>query len=126
MQLPIDLIPGSHPPKFRWSRAVPQIIPCEGNLPATCEKAVAELITLAKGLAEVVAAQVTALEQLRVENEELRKQNQGHCERIASQSDQLGKLAERQGQPQGAGTQVPVARAQQTQPIISPTRKGQK
>lgn len=57
--LPIDIVPNTHPPKFRWKQAAstplgPRIVDCEGELPASVESAVAELITLAKSQAQEI------------------------------------------------------------------------
>jgi hypothetical protein len=78
MKLPIDLIPNTNPPTFRWKTVVGTmdnhghaIQDCEGQLPSTVETAVVELITIAKtlrtkfdGLMEVVAKQQKTIEEL--------------------------------------------------------------
>ena len=53
--LPIDIVPGSNPPIFRWQnkvRALDGIMMqvCEGSLPVSVEGAVASLIAIAKQL----------------------------------------------------------------------------
>jgi hypothetical protein len=56
MDLPIDVVPGTTPPRFRWHFVVDTPVGkrCtqqEGSLPPVVEKAVADLIKLAKKLA---------------------------------------------------------------------------
>lgn len=63
MKLPIELIPGSNPPKFRWWQTVTspvgsRRIMCEGSLPSGVEGAVIHLIN-------IVNAQQQELEGLR-------------------------------------------------------------
>lgn len=51
MDLPIDIIPGSRPPRFRWQQTVPidgRTVNHQGTLPPTVEEAVAQLIALTK------------------------------------------------------------------------------
>ncbi len=65
VQLPIDVVPHTHPPKFRWQQSVSTMdgvrtVDCEGPLPPAVEGAVGRLVVLAK--------------QLQKENEELQKQ----------------------------------------------------
>lgn len=53
MKLPIDVIPNTRPVRFRWKTRMDSLIgvvdqDMEGSLPATVEKAVADLITLCK------------------------------------------------------------------------------
>lgn len=57
MQLPIDVIPNSNPPRFKWSQVVEtingrQVVECEGGLPSSVEKSVADLIAMTKTLKE--------------------------------------------------------------------------
>lgn len=85
MDLQIDVVPGSNPPKFRWRQVVEfqgqrRYIQHEGNLPPSVEVAVVSLINLAKQQDGEIKA--------------LRKQVEGHCERIAAQSELLTKKAE--------------------------------
>lgn len=54
-QLPIDVVPGTNPPRFRWQQTVStpvgkQTVDHEGNLSPTVEGAVARLIALARQL----------------------------------------------------------------------------
>lgn len=55
-QLPIDMVPGTKPPKFVWSQAIsdlsgnPRRIECSGELPQSIETPVVDLIRLAKQL----------------------------------------------------------------------------
>ena len=55
MNLTIDQIPNTDPPKFRWKRRIStpigmQTLDCEGMLPVAVETAVAQLIRDAKEL----------------------------------------------------------------------------
>jgi hypothetical protein len=57
MELPIDLIPDTNPPRFRWwqtsrnpANGEGVLQKCEGLLPPAIESAVAELIGVAKQL----------------------------------------------------------------------------
>lgn len=77
MNLPIDIILGSRPPRFRWKQAVsnpfgtfPTIIDHEGTLPPTVEEAVAQLIALAKTQARRLDGALTQI----AEMAELRQQ----------------------------------------------------
>lgn len=86
LKLPIDVVPGSAPPKFRWRQTVDtlagrQVIDHEATLPPTVEVAVVRLIGIAK--------------QLMMENAALQGQVQGHCDRIAAQSEVIVKQAEK-------------------------------
>lgn len=61
MDLPIDIVPGTTPPRFRWTQTVStpagaQRVPHEGALPPQIEAAVAHLITRANDLLEKNAA----------------------------------------------------------------------
>ena len=91
MNLPIDVIPGTHPPQFRWTQIVEafgrprEIVPQEGLLPPSLEGAVAELIAMTK--------------QLMRENAGLQGQVQGMADRIAAQFELLAKRAEPVEQP---------------------------
>jgi hypothetical protein len=85
MNLPIDIVPNTSPPHFRWRQIVStpvgdRMIEHSGPLPPSMEDAVAALIGLAK--------------RLEMENTDLKKQIQGHCDRIAAQSELLSKRAE--------------------------------
>ncbi len=84
-ELPIDVIPGKGPVRFRWTWATdtvvgPRTTVCEGSLASSAEGPVADLI----GMAKRQAAEI----------KELRQQIQGHCDRIAAQSELLSKRAE--------------------------------
>ncbi len=85
MNLPIELIPCSLPPRFRWRQLVDtpngqRTIDHEGQMPVTIEGAVVSLIDVAKQQAQEIAG--------------LNKRLEAAYERIASQSDALGKKAE--------------------------------
>lgn len=98
--LPIDVIPNTNPPRFRWRQTVQtptglRTVENEGILPPSVEGAVLVLITLAKrqqkeadGLAEQVA-------DLAAEVGVLREQNNGYATRIAAQSEALSEKAEK-------------------------------
>ncbi len=86
MNLPITVVPGSNPPQFRWRQIVStpvgnQVIDHESNMPPTIEGALVALISIAK--------------QLMYDNAALQGEIKGHCDRIANQSDQLSKNAEK-------------------------------
>lgn len=53
MNLPIDIVPNTNPPKFKWRNAVHTMNgtatqDCEGMLPPSCERAVEDLISVTK------------------------------------------------------------------------------
>lgn len=57
--LPIDVVPNTDPPIFRWRQLVSnwgdgqsEWVEHEGTLPPTCERAVVDLIVIAKRLQE--------------------------------------------------------------------------
>lgn len=57
MKLPIDVVPSSRPPQFRWQSRVGtplglRTVDHEGSLPASVEGAVADLVALARWLVE--------------------------------------------------------------------------
>lgn len=86
MRLPINIIPNTNPPIFRWKQVVStisgsQVIHHEGALPVAVEVAIARLIGIAK--------------QLMFDNAALQGQIQGMADRIASQSELLSKKAEK-------------------------------
>lgn len=76
MNLPIDVVPGSRPLKFRWRAVVSALgvgmrtVEHEGPLPPAVEGAVAELVAIAK--------------QLIVDNEAMARVNAEFAERIAA------------------------------------------
>lgn len=85
MNLPIDVIPNSNPPRFRWTQLMDtavgrRLVDLEGTLPPNVEGAVVALIRMARTQAEEI--------------EQLRGQVKGHCERIAAQSELLSKRTE--------------------------------
>ncbi len=87
--LPIDVVPGTNPPRFRWRTTVStmdsaghRVQDCEGALPSSVEVAVAKLVEVAK-------------EALK-DNAMLRGQVTVMTERIAAQSDILSRRAERE------------------------------
>lgn len=86
MKLPIDVIPGTRPPRFRWRQTVTspaggtQTVEHEGMLPPALEGAIAELVAVAKTL----VSQCDKLEEINV----------GFAARIAAQSELLSKRAE--------------------------------
>ena len=87
IKLPIDVVPGTNPPVFHWTQLVDtfngkQVMEYREALPPNVEVAVQRLVSVAK--------------QLLMENAALRGQVQGHCDRIAAQSELLSKKAEAQ------------------------------
>lgn len=74
-QLPIDVIPGTSPPKFRWRQKVSTFdgvrwIECDGPLPASVEDAIVVLIGLVK-------QQAQEIEGLKRHNDQLSKKAEG-------------------------------------------------
>lgn len=87
MELPIDVIPNTVPPKFRWKSVVDtpngkQVVSQEGVLPAAVERSVERLIGIVK--------------QVLMDNATLQGQVKGLADRVAAQSDLLSKKAESQ------------------------------
>lgn len=94
MNLPIDIIPGTNPPKFRWRQTVStpnglRVVDHTGNLPPTVEGAVLLLITLARQWSFELADQ-------KKETEGLHAQLLAATDRIAKQSELLSQRAEAQ------------------------------
>ena len=86
MNLPIDVVSGTDPPIFRWKQVVDtidgkRVVEHESSLPCTVEMAVSRLVTIAK--------------QLLMDNAALQGQVMGMADRIAAQSELLGKRAEK-------------------------------
>lgn len=86
MDLPIDIIPGTDPPRFEWRQIIDtpnsrEVLPMEGMMPPSVEQPLVELIKLTKSLMR--------------ERAMLQGQVQGLCDRVAKQSDQLSKNAEK-------------------------------
>lgn len=55
MDLPIDVVPGTTPPRFRWKQVVEtfserQVVDHEGSLPPSVEGAVVQVIAMVKVL----------------------------------------------------------------------------
>lgn len=99
--LPIDVVPNTSPPRFRWSQMIqtptgPRMIEHEGVLPPSVEGAVLSLITLAKRRQKDNDTLHERVADLSAEVGVLREQNNGHAARIASQSEALSTAAERQ------------------------------
>ncbi len=100
MDLPIDVVPGTDPPRFRWKQAIStpvgdHVAHNEGPLPPPVERAVAALIALAKSLARRV--------------EELRHANADLIDRVDAQQTELLQLGKKSESPA---------------PLGSPSRKG--
>lgn len=77
MNLPIDVIPGTNPPRFRWKQTVStpdgtKTVECEGNVPAGVEQALVAVIALAKKSAVTLDELHMEIKDLKDENEELR------------------------------------------------------
>lgn len=85
IRLPIEVVKYTRPPLFRWLHTVDtpaglRSTPCEGNMAASIEGSLVELIEYAHKLLR--------------ENVGLRNQIKGMADRIAAQSEILGKRAE--------------------------------
>lgn len=82
MKLPINMVPGSNPPLFRWRQVVDtpvgkRWIENEGMLPPSVEVAVASLIGIANRLA--------------LDNEKLRHINEELAEQVGARSEMSSK-----------------------------------
>ncbi len=90
MKLPIDVVPNTNPPTFRWTQTVgtlgaDAVQDCEGMLPPSCERAVEAVIKIAR----------TALEDnviLRSKMDSLQKRLDGSLEVLASTSKRCDQL----------------------------------
>lgn len=96
MNLPIDMIPGTTPRRFKWRQTVttpagPKVVDFDGTLPTTVEESVMLLIGIAKQQAKEI--------------ETLKKRYEGLCEVMAEQD----KKTEEQSIPQGSKA-TPVVR----------------
>lgn len=101
-QLPIERITKPGPPYFRWSQVVDtpdgkRIIRHEGYAPVAMEQALLSLISRAQ--------------QLQAECDTLRKQVEGHVERIAAQSELLTRQAEQVAAAPPAEPDTPQSRS---------------
>lgn len=81
MKLPIDLVPGTNPPVFKWVQTVETIgatavQECEGMLPPSCERAVEALVTTAKELLKDNAMLMGQLEAARRRTDQLDREAQ--------------------------------------------------
>jgi hypothetical protein len=87
MDLPIDVVPGSNPPKFRWrhvtdTMAGKRTVDCNGCLPVSVEAAVAALVAMVKRMEKELA--------------EARARCDSLAERVAAQAELLSKRVEKQ------------------------------
>ena len=85
VRLPIDVVLGTDPPIFKWKQLVDtpsgkQVVEHQQAIPATIEVAVSRMVAIVK--------------QLLHDNAVLRGQVEGMADRIAAQSELLGKKAE--------------------------------
>ena len=85
MNLPIDVVPGTSPPRFRWRQedSTPvgdKVVEHEGSLPPAIEAAVARLVEVAR--------------QLLADKAGLQKTVNELADRVAAQSDILTRRAE--------------------------------
>mgnify|MGYP001606994709 FL=1 len=85
IRLPIDVVPNTDPPIFKWRQLVDtpsgkQVVEHQQAIPATIEVAVSRMVAIVK--------------QLLHDNAVLRGTVEGMAERIAAQSEFLGKKAE--------------------------------
>lgn len=97
--LPIDVIPNSSPLRFRWRQTVHTVVgshdvTLEGEMPASCEDAVASIIALAKQQARQLAERQHDIDNLKRVVLDVQRINQGFADRIAAQSELLSKRAE--------------------------------
>lgn len=97
--LPIDVVPGTRPPRFRWRVAVgtagghgQRAVECEGSLPAGVERAVLALIGVAK-------AGEARCEELVKENATLKAQNLAMFEQLEARAEPTKPAAPPQQQP---------------------------
>ena len=78
MELPIDVVPNTNPPLFRWTQVAgttgDPVQECEGMLPPSCETAVAALICMAKAAIKDNAMLAGQLEAARRREEQQRTQ----------------------------------------------------
>jgi hypothetical protein len=103
MNLPIDIIPNTAPPKFHWRQTVntpvgARTVEYDGELPATVEQAVVDLIGIAKQLAaenEALRLEKASLDLVERANrgEQLIEHLQGEVRDIKRLNDSL--IAER-------------------------------
>ncbi len=89
-KLPIEVVPSSRPPRFRWRQLVhgpgrSEYVEREGPVEASMEVALVEVIQLARSAAE-----------MQQEILGLRKQNEELHARLAALSEQVNKKAEGQ------------------------------
>jgi hypothetical protein len=130
VNLPIELVPGSRPPRFRWTATISMVgqvhtLRQEGSLPSGVDVAVASLIGLCGDLdavngqlrierdklVEELAESRRLCEGLARQVAESKSVNEGLVDRVAAQSELLAKKGER---------------GPTTQPVIQPLRKGNK
>lgn len=90
MTLPIELIPNSNPPKFRWQQIVDtpaglRTVSHIGVVPLSIENSLIRLVKLTMQQAQEIIG--------------LRRQVEGMADRIAAQSELLSKQAEAKPDP---------------------------
>ncbi len=86
MFLPIDVLPNTSPPQFRWKQVITtpigdRVIEHCGPLPPSMEDAITSLITLAK--------------MLKQENAELKKQVEVHSELLSKNAEKHAEQREK-------------------------------
>lgn len=94
MKLPIELIPNTSPPRFKWKQLLSdgRMVIHEGSLPPNLEGAISRLIGMMEDRIEDVIR--------------LRKQIEGLCDRVVAQSEVIAKHAEKS--PQQPTSQSPT------------------
>lgn len=105
--LPIDVIPGSSPPRFRWRHKVAtpigeKAIECTGLMLPSIEASLCTLVAIAKERAARIAvltasvkSQAEQIEALTQQIEGLHKQLIAATDRIGAQSETLSRMAEK-------------------------------
>lgn len=93
MNLPIELVPNTSPPLFRWTQIAqsiigPRTVECQGSLPPGVEDAVIKLISIAKTYREEI-------DSLKMEIKELKCNLKASMDRIGAQSDIITKMTEK-------------------------------
>lgn len=89
-QLPIDVIPGTYPPKFRWEHIIntpvgTRILSNEATLPPSVENAIVQLITITKQQISTIELLKTDLLAANDKTLELQRQIDEYTERLTAQ-----------------------------------------
>lgn len=127
-QLPIDVVPNTNPPRFKWRRSVNTMIgkktvDCDGALPPQVEDSVRDVIAL-------VRDQEREIERLREQVAASQKQIDGYVEKMRAITEERDELASRVGcdvedkRIAASKRAEPPQHAQPTQPPYNKGRKG--